>query len=197
MSARGRPRRRTGIRRKSNAPKSAVGRMLQDYHQPALQSLEFASLAAGADRKETIIDNSVEFQNSILKWSKLTIRPFWRANDIASLDQIELVICVLKEDEDDAGATYSLDDQEVIRELRNDKKLLRGPWWYSLPQVVGTGAAFVPAFAGHFKPVVLQDFVMDREDDLAFAFTNVSSSAFTATSQILNFALKGFVRAIK
>ncbi len=170
--------------------------MLQDYFQPADHSLEFASLAAGGDIALTLVDNSSDFTNAILKWSKLTIRPYWDAVDMgaATVDSRTLLMMVHKQDEDDTTAKV-LDSQEVIRELQNDKKIIRGPWWYTPPGFVTSG--FRPTMAGHMKPIVLKNFVMDREEDLRMDFTNISSSAFSATSQILKFGMRGFVRVIK
>ncbi len=196
MAGRNRPRARGGrAGRTSNAPRSTIGRMLQDYFQPALHTTDFASLASGAEVSTTLVDNSADFTNGILKWSKLTIRPIWDAEDIGSgnHDLRTLLMLLHKRDQDDSSEP-TIDSEETIREMRLEKRIVRGPWAISTPRFVTSG--FAPAFAGHMKPIVLKNFVMDREQDLVLTFTNISG-AFGATSQALDYFMKGFVRVIK
>ncbi len=186
---------RKKVRGGRGRPTSDVGKMLQDYFQPTLHNLVFTSLAVGSDIKITLVDNSADFGNAILKWSKLTIRPFWDAPDNTDVGLGTLVVGVIKEDQDDAGSAYSLDVEETVREMRNDGKIMRGPWWYSGPSMVTSG--FLPAYWNHMKPIVLKNFVMDREEDLSMNFTNVGSGARSGNAHSMNFALKGFVWVIK
>ena len=146
-------------------------------------------------RATILVDNSADFSNSILKWSKLTIRPIWDAEQL-SAGQIKartLAVMLHKQDQDDS-TVHSIDDQETVRELRNRKRIVRGPWWMTTPELVSSG--YIPAYSGHLKAIVLQDLMMDREEDLIITFTNVSG-AFAAVATPLDYAMKGFVRAIK
>ncbi len=154
--------------------------MLQDYFQPAFHTVDFNALATGGDIATTVVDNSADFSNSVLKWSKLTIRPIWDAQDIetTTLQLRTLMMMVKKQDQDDS-TVYDIDNAETVRELRNSKKILRGPWWVTPPSRADAG--FVPAIAAHMKAIVLKNFIMDREEDLVVTFTNVSK-AFAATS---------------
>ncbi len=196
MAGRRGPRFRGGGSRRAKRPAAgSVGAMLQDYHQDySSDNVDFASLAAGGDTDVTMIDNSAGFSNSILKWRKLTIRRIWEPEDFGDFQFRVLACCLLKEDEDDSGNTYQLDSEEVIRELRRDKKLVRGPWLVSTGKLLTSG--FAPPMGFHMKPIVLKNFVMDREEDLVFAYTNLGS-AFSATSQVLRHFTQGWVRAIK
>lgn len=189
-----RPRMRTG-RGGRGKPKTAVGLALQDYFQPAFHTTDFTGLASGADIATTLVDNSADFSNSILKWSKLVIRPIWDSDDMRSgrIDMRTIMVMLMKRDEDDSTVP-NIDSQETVRELRNDGRIVRGPWWVSLPEISVEG--YVPMMAGHWKAIVLKNLMMDREEDLVITFTNVSL-AFAAAAQQLDYALKGFVRAIK
>ena len=189
-----RPKLRGGGRR--GRPKTDIGRMLQDYFQPALHSTDFNGLQSGADISTILVDNSTDFSNAVLKWSKLTIRPIWDADDIqgAALKMGTMAVLLHKQDQDNSDV-QQVDNEETIRELRNKKRIIRGPWWVTSPGVAGS-SYFVPPMAGHMKAIVLTDFVLDREEDLLITFTNVSASR-AATSQVLDYAMKGFVRVIK
>lgn len=190
----GRGRKLRGGRVRPRVPKTDVGRMLQTYFQPALHSLSLASFASGDDVGVTLVDNSSDFNNAVLKWAKLTIRPIFDAENLSAglVDTRTYIHVLYKRDQDDS-ATIAGDSAEVIRELRNDKKLLRGPWWSTSPRYTTSG--HLPIMAGHMKPQVLKNFVMDREEDLVWNVTNVSGAS-SANAQFLDFALKGFVRVI-
>ena len=195
MAGRG-PRARGGSGRRSARPKTEVGRMLQDYFQPALHSTDFNALASGGDLRTVLVDNSADFSNSVLKWAKLTIRPIWDADDLEQAlgGPRTMAMMLLKQDEDDS-TVHSIDNAESVRELRNKKRILRGPWWVTSPGVLSTTGAFIPPMAGHMKAIVLENFVLDREEDLIVTFTNVSS-VFPSESFALDYAMKGFVRVI-
>lgn len=168
--------------------------MLQDYHQIA-RFIDFASLAVGGDIALTLIDNSVDFSNSILKWSKLTLRPIYEPVDIrtALFDARTLYMMIYKRDQDDSSVP-TLDIEETVREMKLKKEILRGPWMITTPEFVTEG--YMPPMTGHMKPIVLKNFVLDREEDLRVAFTN-ASGAFGASSQVLTFYSRGYVRVIK
>ncbi len=181
--------------RRSNAPKTSIGKMLQDYHQIA-RFLDFTGLGSGADIALTLIDNDADFSNSILKWSKLTLRPIYEPIDVATgiFDARTLYMMIYKRDQDDSSVP-TLDSEETVREMRLKNEILRGPWMVTTPELVGT-SAFVPAMSDHMKPIVLKNFVLDREEDLRVAFTN-ASAAFTVVGQVLTFYSRGFVRVIR
>lgn len=181
-------------RRRSNAPKTAIGRMLQDYFQKA-RIINFASLGSGGDLALKLVDNDVDYTNSVLKWSKLTIRPIYDAEDISDSTFAHRILYMLiyKQDQDDS-TVHALDVEETIRELRNTGRILRGPWMVTTPRLDTSG--YVPPMSGHMKPIVLKNFVLDREEDLLVGFTN-ASAAFGAGQQDLEFYMRGFVRVIK
>ena len=183
------------IRLARRKPKSRVGQLLQDWHQDySSENLDLASLGSGDDIDITVLDNSAKFTNSILKWSKITLRMVFEPQDSADLQLRTMCMAVLKEDQDDTGNSYAIDQEEVIRELRRDNKLVRGPWLIHPPRLNSSG--FIPMMSFHMKPIVLKSFVMDREEDLVVAYTNLGT-AFGATSQIIRHFSQGWVRAIK
>ena len=189
------PKLRGGRGGRPGRPQTQIGKMLQDWHQDySSDNVDFASLGASGDVDVTMIDNSVDFSNSILKWSKLTLRRVWEPEDLTVLEFRLLATALLKEDQDDSGNTYDLSDEETIRELRRDKKLVRGSWLTTAPRIVTDG--FSPAMAVMMKPIVLRNFVMDREEDLVFAYTNLGT-AYGATSQILRHFTQGWVRVLR
>lgn len=161
---------------------------------PGYHNQDFASLASGGDIAVTLVDNSADFTNSILKWAKLTLRWTWEPTDMSVFEPRDLLVGIIKRDQD-SSAVPSLDSEEAIRELRNDKKLVRGPWIITTPRINTSG--FVPPMMSLMKPIVLKNFVMDREEDLLITFTNVNASAFSATSQVVKIWPQGFVRVIK
>ena len=170
--------------------------MLQDWHQDySSNNIDFASVASGADESVVVIDNSGTFSNSILKWSKLKITIMWEPEDHLVIQPRVLATALLKLDEDVSATAVALDSEEVIRELRRDGKLVRGPWLMTTP--VKTTEGFTPAYAHILKPITLRNFTMDREEDLVAAYTSVSTTAFGATSQVLRHFSQGFVRVIK
>lgn len=187
---------RTG-RVRTGKPATKTGQLLQDWHQNYSEmGIDFNALADGGDLIRVVIDNSALFSNSILKWSKLTIRWAFEPTDTTAFDHRQLAVMLVKIDEDDAGSALAIDSEEVVRELRRDGKIVRGPWIMSTMAVIGTDAVWFPSMSINFKPIVLKNFVMDREEDLAVLFTNLSA-AFSATSQIVNFYTQGFVRVLK
>lgn len=183
-------------RRRTNAPKSNIGRMLQDYYQPGAVALDFNALGSNASTSLALVDNSATYQNAILKWAKLTVRPIWLAAHMRSgvLDTRTFAIGILKQDEDNT-TEYNLNNQEAVRELRNDGKILRGPWWYTMGETITSGQ--LRPMEGHMKPIVLKNFVLDREEDLRFAVSHVAGVAFASTAQHLMMHMKGFVRVIR
>ena len=192
MAARGR---RPSRRRPSNAPTTSIGKMLQDYFLK-IRSVDFNALAAGGEIRLLLVDNDVDYTNAILKWKKLTIRPFFDADDLrGGLSDIRsLAVMVMKQDQDDS-TVYDVSDEETVRELRTKKRIVRGPWFITTHELVGS-SAFIPMFAGHLKPIVLKNMVLDREEDLIISFHNLSA-AFGSNSQKLHFAMTGYVRVIK
>ncbi len=134
------------------------------------------------------------FGNSILKWSKLTVRPWFDHDDLSTgrVTVDTFLMMVYKQDQDDASVP-SLDNMETIREMKRDKKVVRGPWYITAPQKMTDG--FIPFMAGHLKPMVFRNFVLDREDDLRVAFTNVGLAIAVAQFQMV-FGMMGWYRKI-
>ena len=168
--------------------------MLQKYFQPALHTIDLASLGSGGDVDVVLVDASADFAGAVTVWKKLTIRPIFDAEQLSAttLGARTLIHVLYKRDEDDSSV-LSADNAEAIRELSNDKKLLRGPWWSTTPSLKTSG--FIPIMAGHMKAHVLKDVTLDREEDLIWSVTNVSG-AFGAGAQHLDFVMKGYVRVV-
>lgn len=180
--------------RSGGKPATKVGQLLQEWHQNYTgTNLDFNALASGGDLQVVVVDNSGLFTNSILKWSKLKLTLLWEPTDLTSFDDRAIAVMLCKLDQDDLGTAQSVDVEENVRELRRDGKLVRGPWIVHTPNTETSG--FHGPYSLLMKPIILKNFTMDREEDLVFCTTNMSS-AFQATSQILDIFSQGFVRII-
>ncbi len=189
-SASGRPFRRSS---RSGKPKTKVGQMLYKYWQPGRHDLDFTGLVNGGDTGIPIVDHSVDFANSIVRFRKLTIRWFWHGADAGNFLRDELLVALSKQDEDDAGTYPTLDLEETVEEMRRDNKMVRGPWIISTPSAAVAQSA-IPPMAYLMKPMVLKNFVLGPEEDLLVSFTNLSNASFQAAEQILRFFPMGFYR---
>lgn len=195
MAARGGRRFASGFatRRRSGKPKTKVGQLLYDYWQPGLHNQDLNALANGADTGITLMDNSADFGNSIVTFRKLTLRWHWHGADMTNFAADELLVALTKQDEDDTGTYPSLDSEEVVRELRRDNKMVRGPWIITTPNRVG-GGSFTPHMALLMKPIVLKNLVLGPEEDLLVSFTNLSNAVLPSSSQLIRFFPMGYAR---
>ena len=92
----------------------------------------------------------------------------------------------------EADSAPALDDRAVIRDLRNEGKLLRGPWMFNTFNA--DGATDSP-FSTFLKTIVLKNLTIDENDDIVMCFTNLET-AFSAGSQIVRNFVKMFFRVV-
>ncbi len=191
-------RRLRGGASRSGKPKSKIGQMMQDWHQDySGDNADFNALASGGDLQVVVIDTSGDMGSNIQRWSRLKILRAFDPADVATWGGQLVAVMVSKADQDESSTALSVDNEEVVRELRRDGKLVRGPWIMSMPLINGSAdEGYVPAYGTILKPIVLKDFVLDREEDLVVSYTNLSVAAFASTSQIIHHRTQGFVRRI-
>lgn len=193
MAGRRRPLLRGGSRSsRSGKPKTKIGQMLYDYWQPGLHNQDFNALANGGDTGIVLMDNSADFGNSIVNFRKLTLRWHWYGADVSNFANDELLVALSKQDEDDTGSYPSLDSEEVVRELRRDNKMVRGPWIIVSPRL--TTGSYVRPMDLLMKPIVLKNLVLGPEEDLIISFTNISNAVLPSSQQTIRFYPMGFVR---
>ncbi len=143
------------------------------------------SLANGGDAMFAIVDNSADLGNSAVKFNKITVQ--WQGGTV---DQLEITCGVLRLDESEGSP--QLDSFAIVKDFRNKGQMLRGPWMVTtvpLGQVAGLYTA-----AG--KTIVLKNLFLDKNDDVVFAVTNSSGSAFSGSAQALQMVVRGFYRVV-
>lgn len=91
------------------------------------------------------------------------------------------------------GAVPDIRSEQVVTDLRNENKLLRGPW----VRVTCPDAAGVSPNSWIFtKSVVLKNLTLDSNDDVEVVFTNLDANAFAASSQKIQWLSRIFWRQI-
>ncbi len=155
-----------------------------------VNTLDFNSLAAGADVSLMIVDNSSQILptgNTAVKFNKLTVQVSWDPG--IDMDARQLLTAVIRHKE---GTTAEkLDTVTDVRNLRNENQLLRGPWMLHTTNNI----ANVTPFERFMKTIVLKNIVFDEDDDVVMGFTNLSS-AFGATTQKVRNMVRGFYREV-
>ncbi len=169
--------------------------MMQEYHQPAVDDLDFTNVASGGDLSEKLVDNSVDFGNVILKFSKLMVRWWWKGADIGNHQGDEFLAAVVKQDEDESATPPTLDSEEAVWEMKKDRRILRGPWVVCTPHKATAVGHYAP-YEFFMKAIVLKNIVLDREDDLVFAFTNISGASSPAATTRASFQQTGYFRRV-
>ncbi len=186
-----RPRRRPAPRSRQK-PTSELGKLLQERWLDVATVMDLNGMAVSGDTAVRLVDNSVDFTNSIVKFTKLTVTYYQMPEDSANWSDHVVLVGLFKRDEDDT-VVPQWDDVESIRELKNKGDLYRGPWLlhtdlFSSNNMKGT--------QGRFKTLVLTDIVLDREEDLLFGLTNLGP-AHAAAQHRIAFFQKGFFRVVK
>lgn len=129
-------------------------------------TVALGSAAAGDDFLRTLFDTSVRSGNKNCKVGKLTLQWFRDINAATSMFNVAIV----RHKEGDAAPT--IDDAQTIRDLRSDRKLIRGPF-----RIMGLGSN--GQRQGAMKTVVLEDLLLDPNDDLALIINSVGATTGT------------------
>ena len=145
---------------------------------------QFDNLADDAVYREPIIDNSADFSNVLLRVRKVKLE--WSLMQGAS-DFTVLKLAVTRHPEGTPAADLN---QTTIRDLRNENKLLRGPWMLALPPAT----ARVPV--ANMKSITLKNLTLDSNDDLSLHFQNMGGTALNATGPHLYMLKKMWVRRL-
>lgn len=148
--------------------------------------IDFNALAAGGDISAVLVDRSAVSgtSNSMTTLTKCKIQ--WQ--DVSIVDERTMFMGVLR-DEESLGATgHALDATDTVDDLRDENKLLRGPWMLAVGPVTPSAV-----YDRSFKTIVLKNVHLDKDQDLYVSFSNYSGgSAFAASSQKLRFVTTGW-----
>ncbi len=149
-------------------------------------TISLNALAAGGDASDRIFDNSGDFGGEVVRINKLTMQTWMEGMD----DVRPLLVAVVRDTEDVANP--SLDVEGTVRDLRNENKLLRGPWHRSTALEASATSNNDLIFT---KTIVMKNIVLDQNDDLKLCVTNIGS-VFGATPQNIHGLVKAYWRTV-
>lgn len=114
-----------------------------------------------------MFDNSSLAGGKYCKVGKMTIQWF---RNLTTAGGVIYNVAIVKHKQGDAVPL--IDDEEVIRDLRSDGKLIRGPF-----RIMPTGRN--GALIGAMDTVVLNDLLLDPNDDLLFVLNVTAATSGT------------------
>ena len=167
-------RRRTVVRRGGSA-KTRASSIMTEYYL-VKTSMDFLSLASGAEKTMILADNDVRFGSTAVRIVKLKAQMWWDRN---VSEERSLLFAVMRQTE---GATaLRLDNEDEVRNATQAGQFYRRPYVTStMTSNYGSGGHM-----DHFlKPLILKNVLLDKDDDLVLAVTNEDSS-FAGSSQQL------------
>lgn len=156
------------------------------YQRLDESSLELNALAVGSEASVKLVDNSVDFTGSVVKFTKLTVQIF----EIGMDDSRNLLMAIVRDTED--ATEITLDTLAAVRDNKQAGKLLRGPWLTGT-LVAGRESSRWDRF---FKTIVMKTLTLDENDDLTLQITNRGPNAFGGTSQIIGIYARGYYRVV-
>lgn len=178
MSARG--------RRRSRRPAQMQKQRVPTKYEQFNNIVDFNALASGGDIMLDVLNNSSQLGNVVAKINKLTMQIAIH-KDMADFRHV--LTAIVRQAEGDAAP--SLDNRATIRDLRNEGKLMRGPWMFS----TFNGDTISGPFEGFLKTIVLKNLVVDENDDIVMCFTNLDAVFSSSTQRIRNL-VKVFYRVV-
>lgn len=129
--------------------------------------------AAGSDFSLLLFDNSTLAGNSYVVIRKITVQWF-----TSFVTDTQIHAAVLKKDE--SAAAESLDSEAVIRDLQEDKQMIRNLGFFSTHSVPGMAARPVAESTWTWrKTIVMKNLRIGPDDDIKFNFTNVDATSGT------------------
>lgn len=179
MGAR-RPRRR---RRPAQMQKQRVPTRYEQF----VNQVDLNALGSGNDILLDIMNNSSQIGNVVAKFNKITVQTCYDQN---MADNRQILVAVIRQGETESAP--SLDNRATIRDLRNEGKLLRGPW---MVNTYDQNANIAGPFMNFMKTIVLKNLVVDENDDIVLAITNLGAN-FAGSSQIIRNFTKMFFRVV-
>ena len=168
-----------GRRRRTRRPAATVKqRSPATYRQTEFNyRTQFDSLADAGQVQLLLVDNSAIAGNKMIRVRKLKVE--WVLSVQTEAD-IVLRAGVVRHTESSPPADL---DQNTVRDLRNENKLLRGPWM--LPVMYRKlGLPFLN------KPIILRGITLDANDDLSLIFENMTGAALPAAGPHLYALIK-------
>ncbi len=174
-------------RRRSRRPAQMQKQRVPTRYEQFANQVDFNALASGGDIMMDIVNNSSQIGNVVARFNKITVQT--GVNETMA-DQRHILVAVVRQSEGDSAP--SLDNRATIRDLRNEGKLLRGPWMFSTYDANGSKDG---PFTNFLKTIVLKNLTVDENDDIVMCFTNLDA-AFSSTTQTIRNFVKMFFRVV-
>lgn len=174
-------------RRRSRRPASMQKQRVPTRYEQFANTIDLNGFASGADIMLDIMNNSSQIGGVVARFNKITVQT---AMESTMVTPNHMLVAVVRQSETDSAP--SLDNRATVRDLRNEGKLLRGPWMFS---TFNADAQVVGPFGMFLKTIVLKNLTVDENDDIVMCFTNLDG-AFSATAQGIRNFVKMFFRVV-
>lgn len=176
---------RRGQRRRRKPQAASVKQRFPNAYllRHATMLTEFDSLADDGIVNVSMVDNSVDLGNAVTHFRKLKFS--WSIMHQAAANSV-FQCHVVRHTEGSEPTSYS---ESAVRDLRNENKLLRGPWFLAIGRDLGVNVV-------NMKPILMKNLTMDENDDLTLAIRNISGAALPATGPHLYNLVSGWYRIV-
>lgn len=172
-------------RRRSRRPaQTKMQRVVSRYDQWE-DNVDLNALAEGGDISGQLLDRSTLIADTPIRLIKATM--YWWNQGMD--DGRPLLVAIIRQAE--GTAAPNLQDEAVVRDLRENGQILRGPWIIKTIPDARAGSVF----ASSYKTVVLKNVNVGLNDDIDVCFTNVGP-VFAATAQTIEWFTKVFWRTV-
>lgn len=165
MVGRGRPRAFRNVRQRT---KRVVVKPFARYDQVVATQAQGSS-PASTDMSILMVDNSGIMGGAYSVLRKVTFA--WFTRNTADTGRVLAAVVKVKEGSSD----LALDDESVVRDLQEQKQILRGPWMFGLR--VSPGVADSNDVVR--RTIVLQNVKVGPDDDLRLQLTLVDATTTT------------------
>ncbi len=147
--------------------------------------IDFNALAASGDISGTILDRSAVSGSSNLRsfFPKIKISMFNRAMTDAART---MLMAVIRDEESLGAAGHALDAVEVVEDLADQKKLLRGPFAIQVGLLSESGV-----YDAMYKTIVLKNVELKSDQDLYAVYTNIDGNPYSANSHLIDHVVTG------
>lgn len=149
-------------------------------------SVDLNALAADGTLMGEIIDRTVLSANPI-RVTKCTTQ-IW----MEEMDNIRPILMAIVR-QTQGGSIPDIRDKDVVIDLRNENKLLRGPWVRGTMNESQSQRWNDLVFT---KTIVLKNLTLDANDDVEVIFLNLSGTAFAGTAQRIHWMSRIFWREV-
>lgn len=167
-------------RRRKRPPAAAVKQRAPMTYYQVHTDLVLNSLGAGSSVAMKIVDNSAEVSNEVVNFRKLTMSWYTIMTTSSAV-----IWGIVRQTQD--GTIPVMSSDSVVRNLRNENHLLRGP-------------SLMPTRPNSDndqwrKTVVLKNITLDQDDDLLLVVTNLDI-ALASSGNNLHAFMKGWYRVV-